>query len=253
MFKTLLLLAAFMPPQTIDAGRGPVQVISPTHSGPAPLVLMLHGGCSDGAAISEYISLKDLDNYYEISPNGRPIFPFPCLTWYSTQEYEPGNILFNDSAYLRELILRARQQLPITQVIVIGHSVGGFMAYRIAAEHSDLIDKVICIGGAVWYGMDYTPTQSVDVLHIHGSADLFTWPQGSWIYYGAVGSCLEWAETCRRPHREGRMDLTLDIPGADTIKATWPCQVELWYMIGVGHTPLWTNNFKLRLRDWINK
>ena len=123
----MILFTALLLTASIDVGRGPVEVVIPSSVGPAPLVLLLHGGCSTGQIMSDYMRLTELDAYYQISPDGRFAI-WPCHTWTSINEYEPGNIAYNDSAYLRALIIEAQAQFPITEVIVIGYSAGGNMA-----------------------------------------------------------------------------------------------------------------------------
>lgn len=59
----------------------------------------------------------------------------------------------HDSLYLRDLILDVGSRVPVDpkRVYVIGHSNGGFMAHRLACEHSDEIAGIISLAGALWH------------------------------------------------------------------------------------------------------
>ena len=55
-------------------------------------------------------------------------------------------------AYLRAIIRDVMARYPVDRrrVFVVGHSNGGFMAYRMACEASDLVTGVVSLAGATW-------------------------------------------------------------------------------------------------------
>ena len=56
------------------------------------------------------------------------------------------------------------------RVYLVGHSNGGFMAYRMACDHPDRIAAVATHGSFVT-SWDCAPSQAVHVLHMHGTLD----------------------------------------------------------------------------------
>jgi poly(3-hydroxybutyrate) depolymerase len=99
--------------------------------------------------------------------------------------------VFQDSAYIRALIEAVQGSYPVDPraIFVGGHSNGGFMSYRLACDHSDLIAGIASIAGAAFnpyvppnhawlpgVGGGYVsyscnPTHPINVLQIHGDAD----------------------------------------------------------------------------------
>jgi polyhydroxybutyrate depolymerase len=54
---------------------------------------------------------------------------------------------------------------------VLGHSNGGFMAYRMACDHADVIAAIASLEGAMIDPDRCDPSEPVSVLEIHGTAD----------------------------------------------------------------------------------
>ena len=58
------------------------------------------------------------------------------------------------------------------RVYLIGHSNGGFMAYRMACQSADLIAGIASLAGTDVPGpRPLPPSEPVNILHIHGTAD----------------------------------------------------------------------------------
>ena len=80
-----------------------------------------------------------------------------------------------DSLFFRDMILQLSENFRVNtdKVNVVGLSNGGYMAYRLACDHSDLISGIVSICGAA------TPdvvercagASPVHVLHVHGRRD----------------------------------------------------------------------------------
>src|SRR5204862_6307753 len=151
---SLGLAAAYMT-TTVDAGRGPVTVYVPngySAGTPVPLLLLLHGYSSSGPAVESYIgylSAVDARGFVYAFPSGR-VDAAGQRFWTATNACCN---LFNqggpndDSQYLRALIDRIRQTLAIddTRIWLAGHSNGGFMAHRMACDHSDIIAGIVSL------------------------------------------------------------------------------------------------------------
>jgi len=80
----------------------------------------------------------------------------------------------DDISYLKKLINTAKKQYPIDaeRVFLVGHSNGGFLAYRFACEAADYISGIVSIAGANSFDeIKCNPSRPVTVLQIHGKND----------------------------------------------------------------------------------
>ena len=132
---------------------------------------------------------------------------------------------------------------------MIGHSNGGFMAYRMACERADVIAAIASLAGlAASLPAACAPTRPVNVLHMHGTADdVVPYASGgSGIgTIGADGSVDQWAgkngcATARTPGAD--LDLDNAVVGAETrTSALQGCPasggIDLWRMEGSSHVP----------------
>jgi polyhydroxybutyrate depolymerase len=207
-----------------------------------PLVMVLHG-----YGVTGFIQ----DAYFEMSPTPDGVFVIaPDGTVDSTgSEFwnaDPaccdfGHTGVDDSGYLGGILDDVLAAWPIDPgaVHVIGHSNGGFMAYRMACDHADTIASIVVLAGAAASDASTcTPSQPVNVLHMHGSAD------DTVLYSVAMPSVMQWAQHdgCAATMTPGpNLDIDNDA-GAETTTATadgCPAdgQVELWTLVGAGHIP----------------
>ena len=106
----------------------------------------------------------------------------------------------DDSGYLRNLIDEIARQLNVNarRIHIMGHSNGGFMAYRMACDHADLLGSIISLAGASFEDPSRCgPSGPVHTLQIHGTADTVVLYNGGdffgQIYPSAVGSAQRWA------------------------------------------------------------
>lgn len=84
------------------------------------------------------------------------------------------NSAIDDSGFLIALLdsMQRRYNVNPDSVFFAGISMGGFMVQRMAIEHSDRITGIASVSGTIANTLkDKKPTNRVDVLHIHGTAD----------------------------------------------------------------------------------
>jgi len=142
-----------------------------------PLVVFLHGYGGNSENMDNFLGLSRQQNQLGyallladglVDTSGRQFWnatDFCC---------DFGNTKIDDSSYLRELIEIALRDFPVDpkRVMVWGYSNGGFMAYRMACDHSDLISGIVSIAGAMFLDPNQCQAEyPVSVLHIHGTND----------------------------------------------------------------------------------
>ncbi len=80
----------------------------------------------------------------------------------------------DDSAYLAAVIANVRSAYNVDprRIFVMGHSNGGFMSYRMACDHADVVAAVASIAGATFADPDdCSPSEPVAALQVHGTDD----------------------------------------------------------------------------------
>ena len=143
----------------------------------APVMMALHGGGGTGEQFQEENGLdavSDREGFIAIYPEGSGLLPNRLHTWNSGDTCcgfaFDRNI--DDVGFLRAVIedLGVRMSIDPERMYVTGHSNGGMMAYRLAAEASDVVTAVISVGGALDLA-EFAPSEPVAVLHIHSLDD----------------------------------------------------------------------------------
>jgi polyhydroxybutyrate depolymerase len=241
---------------TVEIGGRPVTVHVPGSydpARPAPLVILLHGYTSDGA---------EQESYFRITPESDRlgfVYAYPDGT-----VDDRGNRFWNatdaccafsgsrpdDSRYLSELISTMRDKYRSDRVYLIGHSNGGFMAFRMACDHADQVTAIASLNGATWNdSAQCRPSQPVGVLAIHSSADetiAFTGGNngGSGVYPSAADTVARWRDynRCTDAGRDAAaLDLDTSLPAAETSVRTYGCAdgsaVQAWTIDGGTHIP----------------
>ena len=144
---------------------------------PAPLVISLHGYTGSGQTQEAYLRVaveSERRGFLYLSPDGTTD-AYNNRFWNATDAC--CNLVgstVDDSAYLSGLITEMTNTYNVDprRVFVIGHSNGGFMAYRLACEHGDLIAAIAPIAAGSWSDRTKCPAATpVSVLHIHGTSD----------------------------------------------------------------------------------
>jgi Poly(3-hydroxybutyrate) depolymerase len=254
----------------VVGGARPVTVHVPASydaGHPAPLLIVLHGYGGSGSSQNAYFHLGDAAERHGM------ITAYPDGTkddsgthfWNATDaccNFDGSSV--DDSKYLVSVVaaIKAHVAVDPKRIYFMGHSNGGFMSYRIACEHADVIAAIVSLAGATFANAaDCHPTAPVSVLEIHGMADNMIDFNGGSVpgsaagtsmpaYPGAQETVQTWAkyDGCDRAASESpkRVDVDADSGTADdpaeAFIETWAgCRngaaVELWTMPGSGHVP----------------
>jgi polyhydroxybutyrate depolymerase len=250
------------PPVTIGDRSAEVHV-PPGYSSktPMPLVVMLHGYSVNGYIEELYLDLTRFADQYgflyvypdgTIDESGKGFWNATdgCCNFYGST--------VDDSAYLSQLIsaIEARYAVDAKRVFLIGHSNGGFMAYRMACDHADQIAGIVSLAGAMWNDPSKCkPTSPVSVLQTHGSDDMEVLLAGdpgmgtplAGAYPAAATSVKDWAllDGCVPTPDDSAppVDFVSSIDGPETTISRYAqgCQAgtgaELWTIHGGGHIP----------------
>ncbi|MFE7405387.1 alpha/beta hydrolase family esterase [Isoptericola sp. NPDC057559] len=259
---------------SVDVGGRPVQVHVPPGydpARPAPLVVVLHGFGSGTARVDAALGLRDealargvlyaLPEGTE-GPDGRRF-------WNASDACcgaDRGGV--DDSAYLALVIrtLEASYAVDPGRVAVVGYSNGGFMAYRTACDHADLVAVAVSLAGAMPADdRACRPSRAVSVVQAHGTADTVIRAGGGvrdgHAYPAAAESAAAWArlDDCDpTPTSAAGRDLDGAIPGPETTVTTWArcsggTSVELWSIAGAGHAPTLTGAFATTVLDLVTR
>ncbi len=257
----------------IDLGRGPVQVLVPDSydpETPTPLLMLLHAYGSNGAAEEAYMQIAPIAEQFGLIylyPDGL-IDNAGARYWNGTDaccDFFGGNP--DDSGYLRALIEEVRLQLNVDErrVYIVGHSNGGFMSYRMACEHADIVAAIVSLAGVTFLDPDdCAPTEPVHVLQIHGDADGTVFYNGGCFgacYPGAVQTTENWAEYngCVVEGDDSAKPIDIDggIPGNETLITRYETDcapggsAELWTIVGGVHWPDLATDFSLQVVEFL--
>lgn len=236
---------------------------------PAPLIMLLHGHGSNGPEVDGYAGLRapaaERGALYVV-PEGTTDSGGLQFWNASTACCDFSRSGVDDSGYLAAVLraVAATYAVDASRVMVFGHSNGGFMAYRMACDHADLVTHAVSLAGAMpAEGTACSPSAPVSVLQVHGTADSTIrydgGSNGPYPYPSALDSAEAWArfDGCATHAQETSdgLDLDSEQPGADTsITAFSECddgaRVELWSIDGAGHVPALGDDFPDALLDF---
>ncbi|MFF2455054.1 alpha/beta hydrolase family esterase [Isoptericola sp. NPDC058082] len=257
----------------LDVAGRPVEVHVPDGydaADPAPLLVVLHGYGSDAARVDARLGLRDealargvlyaLPEGTE-GPDGRRF-------WNATDAccgVDRAGV--DDSAYLAQVIrtLVATYAVDPDRVAVVGYSNGGFMAYRTACDHADLVSVAVSLAGAMPADDGACrPSRPVTVVQAHGADDPVIRAGGGLrdgrAYPSAAESAAGWArlDGCATAPATApaRRDLDSTVPGAETTVTAWAgcsgaATVELWSIAGADHSPALTRSFATAVLDLV--
>jgi polyhydroxybutyrate depolymerase len=266
------VLDAFRPPHdagpSFDLGTAarPAAVLLPTsYDGVTelPLIVLIHADGVTGDAQQRYMHLGEAARAagaYLAMPTGtRNAMGF--LVWNDgITQASPAD----DVAYLGSVIDQAEAMLPVDRhrIYFVGHSNGGFMAYRMACEAASRIAGIAAINAGD-YPSESTcmPSRPVSVLHVHGTMDAVV-PYGGavGVFAGAMDSTDRWR---RRASCDGTttspatFDMDLGVSGNETLEldyvtgCTGGARVSLFTMSGSVHIPAFTVDAGQRIVDWL--
>ncbi len=242
------------------------------------LIMLLHGYGSYAQQADEYFQFSrwvDKGGFGLLLPNGtrdRNAAQF----WNGTEEccdiFGAG---IDDVGYLKSLIEEARGHAAFDQVFAVGHSNGGFMAYRLACEEVPGLAGIVSLaGGAFADPEDCRAPVPLSVLQIHGTEDnIVLYETGRLPTHpdpdrqpvpGAWASVSRWAERagCDLDAVEAIEPIDTDtaVEGDETTIKRYERScvdatvMELWTIEGGGHIPLvWDTDFTPGILKWVNE
>ncbi len=256
---------------TIESDGRSATVIAPESAqgeGRGGLVVVLHGYGGSGASALEFFGLREpaeRAGLVLVAPDGTPD-ETGIPHWVASDACcGVGVPEIDDAAYLSALIDGVVEAYGVDpgRVYIVGHSNGGFMAYRMACEHADQVAAVASLAGSMDGSPDCEPTRPVSVLQIHGTADNLIFYDGGLIigvpYMSAEQTVDWWRETdgCTGEAATGEAyDADRKAPGAELTPMAWRgctdgTEVALWPLVGGDHEPSLTAEFATALIDWL--
>ncbi len=263
--------------QRLFGGARPVKVSVPKrYAGrAAPLLLALHGYGNSGKPFESYLGLPrlvDSQGIFLVSPDGT-VDAQGHRFWNTGSDAccNFGKSAVDDVKYLRALLveIRAAYNIDPRRIFVLGHSNGGFMAYRLACELSGELAAIMSLAGAT---PSCRPTSPVSVLQIHGDRDVGVryeggtniLKKGGGDYFGALESAERWAleDGCKPfapspPRRVGQpLDLEAELAGAETVVEDFDAcadgvGVSLWTIREGSHNPEFNDAFAGHVWAWL--
>jgi len=255
-----------------------------------PLLMILHGLGSFGDISAENFKVDeisdDLDliwtapNAFFTSTSSASGFT-PVPSWCATEQcccgvrcstlvpFGRDNICDDsydrDSLFLRDTIetIVERFNVDPTRIYVTGVSNGGWMAYRLACDHSDIIAGIMPVCGAPYRGdlRERCPNATpVHLLHVHGELDFLVDYAGNTREKidSAASNVQRWAREINNceEDKEFTSPYVIDNPHSgygsrledqiDPVRYTsCDAATEFWTVRGVGHCP-YTSFYNLR-------
>ena len=228
-----------------------------------PFILSLHGYGSSSRGQLRFFPLADLAEKYGF------IYCAPDTvdrSWNATDACCGGRGKVDDSRYLRGLIESAMKKYNIdrSKIYVTGLSNGGFMSYRMAHDHSDLIVAIVPFAGVGYKAWPNKPKKPVSVLHIHGTKDsTIKWKGGriqSIRYPSAAENFSNWKtfNQCDREvdTSEIKIDLARKVPGKETTVTRFENKdgsvtTELWEVVDGSHVTPPSGEARERIIQWL--
>ncbi len=251
---------------TVALGDRPFRLHLPTSYATGtklPLLVVLHGYTSDAAEADSYFGFTaeaDRRGFLYAMPDGTRNGRGERF-WNATDACcDFARSGTDDAGYLRRLIdaVRAKHPVDTGRVYLVGHSNGGFMAYRMACEHADAVTAIVSLAGAVADdAAGCAPSRPVGVLQIHGTADetiRYTGGRnGNQPYPSAAAGVDRWRRLNGCPDQAGPapapLDLDSALAGAETTVTAYRAgcrpggEVALWTIRDGGHIPALSPTF----------
>lgn len=246
-----------VPAPRADASR-PYDVFVPSGydaASPMPLLLLLHGYSATGDIQEAYFQMQALAEargFLYVHPDGT-LNPLGDQFWNATPACCGFNSKVDDSTYLLDIITDVSAQYSVDpkRIYVMGHSNGGFMSFRMACDHADVIAAVASLAGASFADpAACSPSEPVSVLQVHGTADGTIAYEGGQIlgnpYPGAVATVANWASYNGCDAELAAPDATTfdfdqSVAGAESTARYHTCPagigVGLWTIDGGSHIP----------------
>ncbi|MBA2540823.1 MAG: hypothetical protein H0V17_14385, partial [Deltaproteobacteria bacterium] len=196
-----------------------------------PLLLVLHGYTVTGFIQQAYLGAAQLATRSEafvLAPDG--LLDLEDKPFWNADEVccDYDQLAPDDVGYLGGLLDDVAEAWPVDRdaVFAVGHGNGGHMAYRLACERADALAGIAVIAAGTGFdAAECAPSQPVNVVHLHGTADLEFELAGGGPFQqspgapGAVESVSRWADHggCSRERTpRGAIDVDDVVDGAET-------------------------------------
>jgi polyhydroxybutyrate depolymerase len=167
--------------------------VPPHATGPLPVVIALHGGGGNGAQQQRYCGLDrvaDREGFLAVYPDGTGRLS-RMLVWNAGTCCGRAPLEgIDDVGFIRSVVEDLGRRTPVdrARVYATGHSNGGMMSYRLAAEAPDLVAAIVPVAGSMVLAR-FKPTLPVPVMHIHSVDD----PRA--LYTGGLGPPFPFTST----------------------------------------------------------
>lgn len=252
-------------PATLGGDRPAGFQVPIDHDGatPLPLVLLLGGYDHFSADIDDWIGVTDrVDElgFALVMPDGL-VDSAGSPFWNATDtccDFDGSGV--DDAGYLSGLIDEAQDAVPIdsARVVVVGHSNGGFMGYRLACEERSPVTGLVSIAGSGWLDEDDCDAERpVSVLQVHGLDDDVMPFEGDADAPGALTMLGRWADRngCGGAlEADGVRDYADDgVPDETELSSYAGCadqDVALWAMVATDHYPEFRPEFARDALEW---
>ncbi len=150
---------------------------------PHPLIVALHGGGGSARSFRQKTNFDEIaerENVIVVYPDGTGANDHHLHTWNTGITNNRANKTgAEDVKFLRQLIehLKKRYSIDESSIYMTGHSNGGRMTYRFAAEHPETLDCIAPVSISIGVRKDGTnftvpePERPLSVVHVHGRED----------------------------------------------------------------------------------
>lgn len=217
-----------------------------------PLLIVLHGYGGTSVVYDgwwKFGKLAETKLFFYVSLNGT-VDQAGKQFWNATDSccnFDGSQV--DDVGYLDAVIddMQTKYKVDPARIYVVGHSNGGYMAYRYACDRASRVAAIASLAGATWKDSAKCPAGSVvSVLQVHGDADGTILYQGTGTYPSAKATVASWASkngcTGTLEATDTRLDLDTSLSGSETNVARYAgcpstTAVELWTIEGGAHVP----------------
>lgn len=258
-------------PTHLGGDARPAQVIVPAgYDGltALPAVILLGGYWWYAWELDDWIDLSgrvDARGFVLVLPDGTEDedgAPFWNATDTCCDFYGSG---VDDVAYLTGLLdeLTARVNVDPARVSLVGHSNGGFMAYRMACELPERVASVVSVAGSGFLSEAACGADApVSILQVHGLEDDVMPFEGDSDAPGALTMTARWGaragcDAASWAAEAERLELVDDdeVDETEVSRFATGCaagvDVALWALTGSDHYPELRPAFTDRALDWI--
>lgn len=260
-----------LPPPTTLGGKRPAALrLPPDYDGSQalPVILLLGGYWNLASDLDDWIDLSGrvaARAFALVLPDGT-VDSDGAPFWNATDtccDYDGSGV--DDVKYLTKLLdeLAAKVHIDPARVAFVGHSNGGFMAYRMACELPRRVAAVASLAGSGFLdASDCHADAPVSILQVHGLEDDVMPFGGDDEAPGALEMMSRWGARAGCDlgsfgEDPDRYELVDDGVPDETTVARFHAgcdaayDLQLWELSGNGHYPEFRPAFTERLLDWV--